>query len=240
MEHMEDKDFDQLFRDQFEEAEVAPSTNLWDNIERELSPKKRAILPAYWMAAAVVVIGVMVAVLMPKTEPIRLQGNADDAFAANPAGTNSFAVGKDSSHVDNKSIVEDKEPASTPLVIAARLNEEDVKKDFELVQPIAERKHPVSMDVQNTPSIIAKVEPESPVNDVMIASVESTPEVQPTTTVEQPEHRGIRNVGDLINIVVNKVDKRDKKLIQFNTDEDDNSSVVAINIGFLKFNKRDR
>ena len=233
---MEDKDFDQLFKDQFEEAEVAPSTNLWDNIEKELSPKKRVMLPAYWMAAAVVVIGVMVAVLMPKTEPIRLQGNRDVAAATVAPEVISSAVVADRL----ATVVEDKEEKSTPLVIAARLNEEDVKKDFELVQPNVERKHPVNMDVQTSPSIIAKVEPESPVNDVMIARVESTPEVQANTIVEQPEHKGIRNVGDLINIVVNKVDKRDKKLIQFNTDEDDNSSVVAINIGFLKFNKRDK
>ncbi|RZK80383.1 MAG: hypothetical protein EOO85_01000 [Pedobacter sp.] len=233
---MEDKDFDQLFKDQFEEAEVAPSTNLWDNIEKELSPKKRVMLPAYWMAAAVVVIGVMVAVLMPKTEPIRLQGNRDVAAATVAPEVISSAVVADRL----ATVVEDKEEKSTPLVIAARLNEEDVKKDFELVQPNVARKHPVNMDVQTSPSIIAKVEPESPVNDVMIARVESTPEVQANTIAEQPEHKGIRNVGDLINIVVNKVDKRDKKLIQFNTDEDDNSSVVAINIGFLKFNKRDK
>lgn len=233
---MEDKDFDQFFKDQFEEAEVAPSTNLWDNIEKELSPKKRVMLPAYWMAAAVVVIGVMVAVLMPKTEPIRLQGSRDVAAVTVAPEVITSVVLADRS----ATVVEDKEEKSTPLVIAARLNEEDVKKDFELVQPNVPRKHPVNMDVQASPSIIAKVEPEIPVNDVMIASVETTPEVQVNTIVEQPEHKGIRNVGDLINIVVNKVDKRDKKLIQFNTDEDDNSSVVAINIGFLKFNKRDK
>ncbi|RZK67786.1 MAG: hypothetical protein EOO85_25115 [Pedobacter sp.] len=51
---MEDRDFDQLFKDQFEEAEVTPSANLWGNIEKELSPKKKVVLPAYWMAAAVV------------------------------------------------------------------------------------------------------------------------------------------------------------------------------------------
>ncbi|HEX8608377.1 MAG TPA: hypothetical protein VF679_07045, partial [Pedobacter sp.] len=63
---MEDKDFDQLFRDQFEEAEVRPSANLWGNIEKELSPKKRMVLPVYWMAAAVAVVAVMVGLLMPK------------------------------------------------------------------------------------------------------------------------------------------------------------------------------
>ena len=54
------------------------------------------------------------------------------------------------------------------------------------------------------------------------------------------ERKGIRNVGDLVNFVVDKVDKRDKKLLHFNTDEDDNSSLVGINIGFLKLNKKNK
>jgi len=59
-------------------------------------------------------------------------------------------------------------------------------------------------------------------------------------TASMPERKNIRNVGDLVNYVVDKVDKRDKKLLRFTTDEDDNSSIVGINIGFLRLNKRDR
>lgn len=234
MEHMEDKDFDQLFKGHFEEAEVAPSTNLWGNIEKELAPKKRAVLPTYWMAAAVLLIGVMVAVLMPKSEPIRLQGSSVD----NLASSNSADLVP--SNPVEALVIEDKQESSTPLVIAPKLNEADVRKDFASMQPIEESTHPVVKEVQNTPVVLADVQPETSSNEVMMARVESPQEAIASVEPEQTEHRGIRNVGDLINIVVNKVDKRDKKLIQFNTDEDDNSSVVAINIGFLRFNKRDK
>lgn len=230
---MEDRDFDQLFKDQLGEAEVTPSSNLWGNIEKELSPKKKVVLPAYWMAAAVVAIAVMVGLLMPNSEPIRLQGSAD--FIAN-SSKETVAPAK----VVEEVVLEEKAVKSTPLVIAARLNEQDVKKDFEVMQPIEKSSHLVNMEVQNTPALVAQVALEEPATEVMIARVESPQEVAVVNEVEQPEHKGIRNVGDLINIVVNKVDKRDKKLIQFNTDEDDNSSVVAINIGFLRFNKRDK
>ncbi|MNL29759.1 hypothetical protein D3C87_1514530 [compost metagenome] len=54
---------------------------------------------------------------------------------------------------------------------------------------------------------------------------------------EEPANKGIRNVGDLVNFVVNKIDRREKKLIQFDTD-DDNSSIVALNIGFIKLNRK--
>jgi hypothetical protein len=234
MGHMQDRDFDQLFKDQFAEAEVAPSANLWAGIEKELSPRRRVVLPAYWMAAAVVIVAVMVGVLMPKSEPIRLRGSAE--FVASNLNTPTIAPSKTVEAV----VVEEAPMESTPLVIAARLNESDVKKDFEAMQPIAVRKHPVHTDVRNTPAVVATVEPEVTANDLMMARVEAPQEVIAITETEQPEHRGIRNVGDLVNLVVNKVDKRDKKLIQFNTDEDDNSSLIAINIGFLRFNKRDK
>jgi hypothetical protein len=234
MAHMEDRDFDQLFKDQLGEAEVTPSANLWGNIEKELSPKKRVVLPAYWMAAAVVAIAVMVGLLMPKTEPIKLRGSAN--FVASNLSAESIVPAK----VVEEVVVEEEPVKSTPLVIAARLNENDVKKDFEAMQPIPKSSHPVNMEVQNTPAVVAQVALEEPATEVMMARVDSPQEAAAIAEVEQPEHKGIRNVGDLINIVVNKVDKRDKKLIQFNTDEDDNSSVVAINIGFLRFNKRDK
>jgi len=236
MGHMEDRDFDQLFKDHFEEAEITPSANLWSNIEQELAPKKRVILPAYWMAASVVIVAVMVGVLMPKDEPIRLRGSAE--FVADNLTTETVAP---SPSPNEAVIIQENKVKSTPLVIAARLNENNVKKDFEAVQPISTNAHPVIKEVQNTPAVIARVaEPETPADEVMMARVEAPQEVNTLTDTEQPEHKGIRNVGDLVNMVVNKVDKRDKKLIQFTTDEDDNSSLIAINIGFLRFNKRDK
>ena len=75
----------------------------------------------------------------------------------------------------------------------------------------------------------------------VIANV-SIPDVQrgdqELIETEGRERKGIRNVGDVINFVVDKLDKREKKLIQFKTDDDDNSSLIAVNIGILKFNSK--
>ncbi|MHA4896746.1 hypothetical protein ACXZ1K_18500 [Pedobacter sp. PWIIR3] len=236
---MEDKDFDQLFKDNFEDAEITPPANLWGKIKQELEPKKKTILPAYWMAAAVAVIAVTVGLLIPKTEKIQLRGSADYmASTMVPTDTAPQAVAADQITVTEASATGEK---STPLVIAPRLTEADVKKDFALMQPIAADPHPDHVKVVEASTTLAKVtEPVTPVDENMIASANVTETNNTITEVEQPEHRGIRNVGDIVNIVVSKVDKREKKFIQFNTDDDDNSSLVGINIGFLKFNRKDK
>ncbi|MES2827433.1 MAG: hypothetical protein V4687_04745 [Bacteroidota bacterium] len=237
---MQDRDFDQLFKDQFADAEITPPANLWGKIEKELEPKRRTILPVYWMAAAVAVVAVSIGVLVPKTEKIQLRGSAD--FVASTM-TNTETAPKAEEATAKNAVTADRseDSKSTPLVIAPRLNDEDVKKDFAAMQPIASNSHPVNIDAKVATVAIATVqEPVNSVNDVMIASVTTTEPSNVITEVEQPEHRGIRNVGDLVNLVVNKVDKREKKLIQFNTDDDDNSSLVGINLGFLKFGKRDK
>lgn len=41
MQPIRDKDFDQLFKDAFADAEVAPYRDLWSSIESEITPKKK-------------------------------------------------------------------------------------------------------------------------------------------------------------------------------------------------------
>ena len=45
MHHMQDKEFDQLFKDKFDDAQIEPSANLWANIEAELVPKRKRVFP---------------------------------------------------------------------------------------------------------------------------------------------------------------------------------------------------
>jgi hypothetical protein len=49
---------------------------------------------------------------------------------------------------------------------------------------------------------------------------------------------GIRTFGDLINVVVAKVDKRPDKVIHFSdSDDDEESNITGINLGFVKVKK---
>ena len=239
MQHMQDKAFDQLFRDKFEGAEIQPSADLWNGISEELSPKPKRSLPVYWMAAAVAVIAVTIGLLMPmqKTEKIRLQAPevANNDVSSVPA----VAVVKTPLQVSNVSSAVADKVESTPLIIAPRIKLSSREKELAALQPKVTTDRPVNKQPEVV-SALAKVEPkeEAPKEEVMIAKADIPAEYADVAVEpEHQENKGIRNVGDLVNFVVNKVDKREKKFIQFDTN-DDNSSLVSINIGFIKFNKK--
>ena len=64
---------------------------------------------------------------------------------------------------------------------------------------------------------------------------------QPTVAKENKpvvKRRGIHNIGDLVNLVVAKVDKRHDKLVVFSNTDDDESTITAFHLGALKI-KRD-
>ena len=235
MQHMQDKDFDQLFRDKLADAEMEPSPGLWGDIVKEMEPRKKKALPVYWMAAAVAVIAVSVGLLLPEADTIKLQGQ-EMASITEPVASADLTASKPVKQT--RSAVQ--APKSTPLVIAPRLTEADVKKDFEALQPSAPKLRPVNMEPQIEQSLASQIVQEQrvPEAEIVIASVDVPDEYNAITETESTERRGIKNVGDLVNYVVERVDKRERKFIKFNTDDDDNSSLVAINIGILKFNKR--
>lgn len=233
MQPMQDKDFDQLFKDQFEHAEIQPSANLWTNISQELAPRKKRSLPIYWSAAAAVFVIVTISLLYPKAEKMQLQGTtpvADQLVAENQIKA---------AAVLELPVSEEK---STPLVLAPKLKlENQVKKDNLLaMQPNDIDLHPKNTTIDVQP--VEKKElaqKEIDLNSVVFAKVDG-PEISDVKdqVSETTERKGIRNVGDVINFVVDKFDKREKKIIQFKTDDDDNSSLIAINIGILKFNPK--
>lgn len=238
---MQDKEFDQLFKDRFEGAEIQPSANLWENIEEQLQPKRKRTLPVYWWsAAAVVMVTVGVGLLSPETEKIRLQAKSE--VAGTEVGLNGHAAVPESQVLTNRAAAGDQETrnVSTPLVIAPRYNAAEEKNSLPALQPKTVDTRP---DIKKPEALFAEnVETKDKmgaVNEVMIANADLPADnsTEVTTEASAPEHKGIRNVGDLVNFVVNKVDKRENKIVQFDTD-DDNSSLVSLNLGIIRFSKR--
>ena len=236
MQHIQDKDFDNLFRDKFIDAEIEPSANLWAKIEDQLAPKRKRIIPMYWMAAASIAIAITAMLVFEKTEKIQLR--ADDAIANIEKPVVQDVV---TTTVDEKSstnLVVSKVKVQIATTIKNEAPENNIKNIQEVVQPNttlarlpikqADPK-PIDVLVEN-PIVIAQVAPQQQNMDNDLID-----EMDNTTA-----RKGIRNVGDLVNYVVDKVDKRDKKLVRFNTDDDDNSSIIGINIGFLKLNKKSK
>ncbi|MFD0942007.1 hypothetical protein [Pedobacter boryungensis] len=243
MQHMPDKEFDNFIRNKFEDAEIEPSANLWANIEQQLEPKRKRVIPIYWMAAASIAVVITGLLVFQKTEKIQLHG--DD--------TNTVATVVEPS----KQVIESTElPVENVSAQGSRsVNSVMKTKKVQLLdrKPLESNPKIILASVQpntNTDRLPIKaadviplnvIEKEVPVenNTTVIAQVEPQKEEQVITETESTtERRGIRNVGDLVNYVVDKVDKREKKLVRFNTDDDDNSSIIGINIGFLKLNSK--
>ncbi len=246
MQHMPDKDFDNLFRDKFMDAEIEPSANLWAKIEDQLEPKRKRILPIYWMAAASIAIAFTAILVFQKSDKIQL--HPDEVTAAVSSLTEAVDKVEDNviapaqtAVVMDRNFASIQENVSNAKVVQYTTTEAAIKNNEVALQPNEttarldiKRLDPKPIDVVaitpvDNPIVIAQIDPQAKADTDMMSELDNT-----------SERKGIRNVGDLVNYVVDKVDKRDKKLVRFNTDDDDNSSIVGINIGFLKLNKKSK
>ena len=262
---MQDKKFDELFRDRFETAEIQPSVNLWSTIEEKLVVKRKRVFPVYWSAAAAIAAAVTVGVLFQKTE--KIQSGTTAALTAQPS--NRIAITEKDNALSPSATTDRSLPSSKEVYqdhyvslqhhmeIARRdtdlkttveivADQETGKKDLLAMQPSAVIPHleyreaKVKQEKVELPKTIAP-----PVEEVMLATADVAPEAisetdndEAVNEVKRGESKGIRNMGDLINYVVDKVDKREEKFIQFKTDEDDNSSLIGLNIGMFKFSQK--
>ena len=236
MQHIQDKDFDNLFRDKFIDAEIEPSANLWAKIEDQLVPKRKRIIPIYWMAAASIAIAITAMLVFEKTEKIQLR--ADDAIASIEKPVVQDVVTTTVDEISSTNLVASKVKVQIAATIKNEAPENNIKNIQEVLQPnITLARLPIKQVDPKPIDVLAE-------NPIVIAQVEPQQQNMNNDQIDEMDNvtarKGIRNVGDLVNYVVDKVDKRDKKLVQFNTDDDDNSSIIGINIGFLKLNKKSK
>ena len=242
MQHMPDKEFDKLFKDKFNDAEIKPSANLWANIEKELGPKRKRIIPLYWMAAASVLIVIGAMLVFEKTDKIQLQRNTQQV--KNP--TSDVKISSPIDIIEVQTTENDELSVNKIITLRNKVQiaTTDNSKNTQLaMQPIQETERLPIKQQEVIQLAIVPIKEIAIENPIVIAQVISKQDVETNAINETDyvaEKKGIRNVGDLVNFVVDKVDKRDKKLLKFNTDDDDNSSLVAINIGFLKLNKKNK
>ena len=246
MQPIQDKDFDQLFKNAFEDAEITPSRDLWSSIESEIEPKRKRIFPIYWLSAAAVILITAVGLLVyqqqekPKQFASRLELKVTKPVVETKALQDSSTVVT----TQEKEIKQVLPTIAQPSIAIAKTK---VKETF---KPGEEKKIVTAPEMQKQEVVLAKNEPakqdlkekideaileqEKPILASNAAAVKAD---EVAGGDDQADNRGIRNVGDVVNLIVNKVDKRKDKFIQFRTDDDD-SSISAINIGPFKFGKK--
>jgi len=255
---MQDKDFDKVFSSKFEDFEAEPSPMIWGNIAAELDGKKAGRPRAGYLSIAAGIVVVLTAgwLLLQKgsqtAEKHHNYANLVNKDTVKPVSQPAIAVVQKQ---QEPSVIEKTpegkvvsiskhQPKTFPIAKAAVPVVNDVDKALgpvnanqqivaQAVTPATTDIKPVVPDVQLTPKtadVIAAV-PTEKTGD--IASAEKEPD-------EPVKRHSIHNLGGLINALVEKVDKRADKIIEFSdgADDDAETSITGLNVGPIKFKKQ--
>ncbi|KLT65977.1 hypothetical protein [Pedobacter sp. BMA] len=249
MQPIRDKDLDKLFKNAFEDAEIIPSRDLWSSIESEIDTKKKRVVPLYWLSAAAVLLVATVCFLIYQQQDVKPKQLAAhvEPKSVIPAVETKPVVGTEKD-LDARSVNQGQ------VLTSASKSSQSIEKTAikEKVKATEKQQVITAPEMQKQETMIAKVEePQKdlktkideailqPKQDVVLAQNENIVKTADEVTGDDSENKGIRNVGDVVNLIVNKVDRRKEKFIQFRTDDDD-SSISSINIGPFRFGKKNK
>ncbi|WP_348080466.1 hypothetical protein [Mucilaginibacter sp.] len=261
---MQDKEFDELFRSKLEDFEVEPSKGLWDNIAAEvvIDSKNRSALPFISIAASVLVLVTAGVFFIPKLKQV------DNTKPPVTAGVKTGIKPQiNIAPVKADAVIKTTEPAQVLAVSVApkvqrtkqsikkqnnslpavKVEEVNNQQQIAKVAPKAAPQSdliltPVKPDINNTMVIAQTTIAPTITDEVKVIPVNSLTAQQvpaKTVTAVQPKKHRIRSFGDLINVVVSKVDKRKDKLIEFSSKDDDESLITGINLGIIKVKKEE-
>jgi len=261
--NMQDKEFDDLFRSKLGDFETQPSAQVWQNIDAELAGKrKKSIFPILSIAASVLILLTAGILFIPKKAAVKHNKQDTNVVAkVNPSvikSEDTKPVISSDTQQQQLAVVE------TPVKIATKSGQPKIKtsavEQKEQVSALIAKTEIVKNDDQpliasaGTPKQVDVVK-QDPIELTEATSVENKEAIdnsainlpaQPALASNQPaktvkpvlKKRGIRSFGDIVNLVVAKVDKRKDKLIQFSDSDDDGSVITAVHLGALKI-KRD-
>jgi hypothetical protein len=254
---MQDREFDELFRSKLDGLEAEPSANVWPGIAGELDSAKRGRSLAPWLsiAASIVVLMGVAVLFIPKKAHTNLPPSHQKGMAkiVQPV--------KASQSVTVQPSVAMAYPAkiNKGSAIARVQNNKSISPSP--VKNIDTTSSPAKASSNDTRQLMANV-PQKPVvitNPVVpdpVVKLVVAPAIDAGTTFTKPDqtvittasedkkdstivkHRHkIHNFGDLVNLVVDKLDKRQDKVIHFSDDEEGDSHLVAVNLGVVKIKK---
>lgn len=259
--NMQDKEFDDLFRSKLRDFEIQPSAEVWQNIDAELSGKKKKSMLSMLSIAASVLILLTAGVLFI-TKQGTVKRNKQDANAVVKASPSTIKPESTTKPVNSSEKQQEQLAAvETPVKQKTKANQPKIRtitpERDELVNP-SERKgiakpgeQPLMAStgtpMQNESIRQEPIELEEAISattkkaeDNSTISLPAQPALassQPAKTKPAAKKHGIRNFGDIVNLVVAKVDKRKDKLIQFSDTDDDESVISAVHLGALKIKK---
>jgi hypothetical protein len=247
---MQDKEIDQLFRSKLDDFEIEPSAQLWGNIASRMDESKRSLKTYLSIAASLLLMlsaGLyFVSQIKDNTKKqvqlIAVKNNKPAKSIITPVIASSKIVQPqlEKALAVNNVVTSRKQKTKAVKVLPVR-NEEillPAQQLAEVVQPAQEVKFVVP---DRGVPFNEKIEMPEDVSFKANTLVAQQPPVNKTIAAAPVKKHRIRNLGDLINVVVSKVDKRKDKLIEFSSTNDEDDSVVSgLNLGFIKIKKQDK
>jgi hypothetical protein len=258
--NMQDNKFDNLLREKLDNFEAEPSAQVWQNIDAELDGKarKKSIFPILRIAASVIILITAGILFVPKKEIVKpgRHGKNDAAIRVKPS-----VIKTENNAPENRRRAKDEQVAKLQIpakhtvriqpkkkiTIPAAQNIQDARLTAQ-TEPVKPDEQPLLAAVSQKADKIGVAVASTPV-EVKQTKINKTPDLpsQPVlASAELPavkqnkpavKKHGIRNVGDLVNLVVAKVDKRKDKVIEFTDTDDDQTTITGVHIGAIKIKK---
>lgn len=257
----QDKEFDDLFRSKLGDLEIEPSAGVWTGIDADLNgSKQRKKLAILSIAASIVVLVTAGLLFIPKNEtgkpgPVknRLAHNGIAQPTIQPKAITPVILPMINTvkpavvnRNNNMAAVHQHKTIKLTVKPAGQNVPDDVGKpagvephEQQLLASIPQKAEivvkPVVPEVE-TPLVLKQaVASTTPDNTTPVLASEQ-PVATETAEPKAKKHK-VRNFGDLVNLVVARVDKRKDKVIEFTDTDDDESTITAVNIGPIRINK---
>ncbi|MGN6639494.1 MAG: hypothetical protein ACTHJ8_11330 [Mucilaginibacter sp.] len=258
--NMQDNEFDDLFRNKLDNFEAEPTGKVWPGIHSELNKNdtgKRGFF-ILKIAASIVVLLAAGLLFIPKSHQDQQQKpnkivksnpkaevtKPEQAPVVTPVTKDEQLVAAMVQHnhtvpllvVNKRNVVKERSVKNATI----NNNQQETIAKIEPTAPVIASQKPDVKVPSATPDTTAHLIAKADVPDIAPAKVKPIIIAQapvnntPKTVVKR---RGIHNFGELVNLVVAKVDKRKDKAIEFSDSDDDDSSVTGINIGPFKIKK---
>lgn len=249
---MQDKDLDKLFQLSLNELEIEPSAHVWGEIAGKLNAadRKRSIVPYLSIAAGLLLLVTAGLLFIPKMVKVKGAENVKIAKNATPVKDVRSAKATPTPVValqQNKSVAKAViAPVGSLAVLKTKgqdktaaysIDKHDAAVERQADEPelaLASYKDNLTEQAAAANDVISL-----PVNNLLVNGKNQQKVIAQLTEPKQRQvkrHR-IRSLGDVFNVVIAAVDKREDKLIEFsNTDEDD-ATITGLNLGIIKVKK---
>lgn len=247
-----DKELDELFNSKLNNFEAEPSAKLWQNIHVELdkSLRKKKFVPVLQIAASVVILLSVGLFWIRSNETVTRKTIVKKAVKLNSRPLQPQNILRENKAEQKEKlfagtkirVVKEAWPRKKAAKILVTKQQAQSKISLDETSTLVQNKLPVTVKPdQVRPAIVPdggivlKLQPAAiegePAKQIPVLSAQTN---KPAPVIVK--RKGIRNMGDLVNLVMAKVDKRQDKLIEF-TDNDGESNITGINLGIITIKK---